>query len=282
MGVKILRWKESYTNILLILPALVYVAALSFYPSIDAVYLSFQTPSRHFVLTNYKELVTFGVYSAIYNTIIVTICALALQFFIAMVIASLLTRQFRGRQVFQVCVLIPYSVATIVTVYAFSNIFTTPGGYADAVLHLFGLKAVGWTVYHNYWLNVLSLIIADSWKNTPIVALILTAGMATIPPEIYAAARVDGAGPFARFFHITMPNLASYIAIALVIRGISEFNIFAMALVLFPHVLLTTLAFGLYTSSFVGLSFSAAVVLLGFVLVFATIVTIYRNRTQVK
>jgi trehalose transport system permease protein len=265
---------------LLVLPAIVYVTALSFYPSAEAVYQSFQTPNRHYVLTNYKELVSFGAYNAIYNTVIVTICALALQFFIAMVIATILTKEFRGKQFFQVSVLIPFSVATIVAVYAFSNVFVTPGGYADSLLEIFGLKPVGWTAYHNYWLNVLALIISDSWKNTPIVALILTAGMSTIPPEIYAAAKVDGAGPFSRFFRITIPNLSSYIAIAMIIRGISEFNIFAMALVLFPHVLLTTLAYGLYSETFLGLSYAASVVLLGFIVVFAIIVTVYRSRSQ--
>ena len=82
--------------------------------------------------------------------------------------------------------------------------------------------------------------------------------MSSISPDIYAAAKVDGAGAISRFIHITLPNLSGYIAIALIIRGISEFNIFAMALVIFPHVLLTTLAFGLYTETFVGQSYSAA------------------------
>lgn len=276
------KWKEQYANIAMILPAIIYVIAFSFYPSIDAVYESFQTPNRSFVLTNYKELITFGVYHAIYNTIIVTIAALAVQFTVAMVIATILTKEFRGKRYFQVSVLIPFSIATIVTVYAFSNIFQTPGGYADTILGIFGVKPLGWTYYHNYLLNVLALVLSDSWKNTPIVAIVLTAGMSSISPDIYAAAKVDGAGAISRFIHITLPNLSGYIAIALIIRGISEFNIFAMALVIFPHVLLTTLAFGLYTETFVGQSYSAAVVLLAFILVFAGIVTVYRSRSQVK
>ncbi len=264
----------------MILPAVSYIVLFSFYPSLEAIYGSFQTPTRHFVLVNYNELVGLGVDRAIYNTIVVTVCALALQFTIALAIATILTREFRGRWFFQVSYIIPFGVATIVSVYVFGNIFEITGGYANAILRGLGLHTLEWTEHTNYWLNVLTLVIADSWKNTPIVAIILVSGMSTISPDIYAAAKVDGAGPFSRFIHITIPNLSGYIAIALIIRGISEFNIFAMALLLFPHEILTTLVYGLFTTTFNDyLSYAAATVLLAFILVFATIVVVYRNRS---
>lgn len=276
----------------MIVPAVAYVVGFSFYPSLLAVYKSFQTPSSNGRLTllNYKELVTFGIYPSIYNTIVVTLAALALQFAIALVIATMLTKAFRGKSFFQVSVLIPFSVATIVAAYTFSNFFATPGGYADALIGLlnyltlgvFHLHAPQWTGYNYYWLNVFALVFSDSWKNTPIVAMILAAGMSTLPQDMYAQAKVDGAGPLSRFARITLPNLSSYLAIALVIRGISEFNIFAMALLIFPHVLLTTLAYGLYSSNDVSISYAAAVVLLGFILVFAAIVTVFRNRSSIR
>lgn len=276
-------WKESYTAYLMIVPAVAYVVIFSFYPSLQAVYGSFQTPTKHFVLVNYNELAGLGVGKAIYNTVIVTLCALALQFTLALVIATLLTKEFRGKNFFQISYIIPFGVATIVSVYVFGNIFEITGGYANALLKAVGLHPLEWTAHTNYWLNVLTLVIADSWKNTPIVAIILVSGMSTISPDIYAAAKVDGAGPFSRFIHITLPNLSAYIAIALIIRGISEFNIFAMALLLFPHEILTTLVYGLFTTTFNDfLSYAAATVLLGFILVFAVIVIIYRNRTQVS
>ena len=276
-------WKENYTAYLMVVPAVAYVVIFSFYPSLQAVYGSFQTPTRHFVLVNYKELGGLGVEDAIYNTVVVTLCALALQFTIALGIATLLTKEFRGKSFFQVSYIIPFGVATIVSVYVFGNIFEITGGYANAILRAVGLHPLEWTEHTNYWLNVLTLVIADSWKNTPIVAIILVSGMSTISPDIYAAAKVDGAGPISRFIHITLPNLSAYIAIALIIRGISEFNIFAMALLLFPHEILTTLVYGLFTTTFNDfLSYAAATVLLAFILVFATIVIIYRNRTQVS
>ncbi|TRM84121.1 sugar ABC transporter permease, partial [Sulfolobus sp. F3] len=108
---------------------------------------------------------------------------------------------------------------------------------------------------------------ADSWKNTPIVALILLAGMMSIPKDLYYAASLDGAGPVRRFFYVTLPNLKSYIAIALIIRGVSEFNIFALPLVLigFHPLILTTLAYELYSTTTIYLSSAAAVILLAFI-----------------
>ena len=110
-------------------------------------------------------------------------------------------------------------------------------------------------------------MISDSWKNTPLVTLILLSGMLSIPKELYYAAALDGAGPFRRFIHITLPNLKKFIAIALIIRGVSEFNIFALPLIIvgFHPLLLTTLAYELYSTTTINLSAAAAVILLVFI-----------------
>ncbi|MBO0888812.1 sugar ABC transporter permease, partial [Candidatus Bathyarchaeota archaeon] len=131
--------------------------------------------------------------------------------------------------------------------------------------------SVNW--YSSYISEVLVLVLSDSWKNTPIVALILLAGMTGISKELYSAAAVDGAGPIRRFVHVTLPNLRNFILIALVIRGISEFNIFVLPLVLVQYNpnLLSTLAFQFYSTSSINYSYAASTVLLTLVLVFALI-----------
>lgn len=277
-------WKEDYTAYLLILPAVAYVVFFSFIPSIQAVFGSFQTPTKSFVLNNYQILLQGqDLHNSIFNTIVVTLAALAIQFILGMAIAAILMKEFRGKQFFQVGFMIPFGVATIVASYTFgeSNIFAITGGYANTILRTVGLPQLQWLTPKNYLLNVLSLVIADSWKNTPIVAIVLLAGMTTITPDIYAAATVDGAGSISRFFRITLPNLSNYIAIALIIRGVSEFNIFAMAQFLFPHKILTTLVFSFYGN--IGtryLAYAVATVLLAFIIVFATFVLIYRSWSQ--
>jgi len=106
--------------------------------------------------------------------------------------------------------------------------------------------------------------------------------MTGISPELYNAAAIDGAGPVRRFLYVTLPNLRNFILIALVIRGISEFNIFALPLVLVGYnpSFLTTLAYEFYsTTSSIYYSYAASTILLTVVLVFAFVALKLRRTT---
>jgi trehalose transport system permease protein len=273
-----LRWKESYTSLLLILPAIVYIAYFSIIPTLTAVYESFQTPMRSWVLSNYEGLEFFGLGDAVLNTMIVSFGALALQFLLAFVVAGILTKEFRGKKFFTTIFILPWGVATVVAAFSFSNIFTTSGGYMNSFLQLLRIQPVNW--YSSYALKVFVLIVSDAWKNTPIVALILLAGMTGISEQLYQAAAVDGAGPIRRFIYVTLPNLRNFVIIALVIRGISELNIFALPLILVGYnpILLTTMTYQFYsTTSSIFYSYAASTVLLAFVLAFALIAVRFRR-----
>lgn len=269
---------EKWKNVAFIIPAVAYIVILSFYPSGYAVYGSFQTRLSTFTTVNYKEIAQLHLVASIYNTVIVTLTALGFQFLLGFAIATILTKEFFGKKAFSVLFLIPFGVATVVSGFVFSYIFTTnAGGYANTILVSLGFNQVNWVT--SFWNGVLSLVIADSWKNTPIVALILLAGMNSISPDVYHQAVIDGAGPASRFFRITLPNLGGYIAIALIIRGVSEFNIFAMALLLFHFQLLTTITYSLYDGGgTVYEAYAAATILLAFILVFTGIILYNRNR----
>jgi trehalose transport system permease protein len=267
-----LRWKESYTSLLFILPAILYIAYFSVLPTITAVYQSFQTPMQSWTMTNYQGLQFFGLGDAVINTVIVSLGALAFQFVLAFIVAGIMTKEFRGKKVFTTIFIVPWGVATVVAAFSFSNIFATSGGYMNSFLQLLGIQPVNW--YSSYGLKVLVLVVSDAWKNTPIVAMILFAGMTEISEQIYQAAAVDGAGRIRRFLYVTLPNLRNFMIIALVIRGISEFNIFALPLILVGYnpVLLTTLTYQFYsTTASVYYSYAASTVLLAFVLAFALV-----------
>ena len=268
--------KEFWVPLALVAPALAYVAAISFYPTLDAVYLSFQTPFESNTLTNYNLLPLFGVYPAIENTIFFTAGALAFQFGLGLGAALLLAQAFRGKSLVSTALILPIGFATVVTGYVFTLILPAGGGgYANSVLHGLSLPTVDW--YANNDMVLFSIIVADSWKNTPLITLILLAGLTTIPRNLYEAAAVDGAGPVRRFLFVTIPNLKAFIAIALIIRGISEFNIFALFLIMGTSAtpVLTTLAYDLYyTGASLNISTAAATILLGFVMVFVVIVLV--------
>lgn len=267
------RFRDVGVPLLFLLPALVYVLYFAFYPSAEVIYLSFQTPFQHGVLTNYVELQDLGLVTAIEDTVIVTMGALAIQLVLGMAIATILTKEFRGKGIFASLAILPIGIATVVGAFAFTLIFPSVGGYANSALVGVGLPSVDWL--HPNGRALLTIMLADSWKNTPLVTLILLAGLTTIPRNLYEAAAIDGAGAVRRLFYVTLPNLRRFIAIALIIRGISEFNIFALPLILVGNnpPLLTVLVYNLYsTTPTIYQSAAAASVLLGFVGVFIAIV----------
>jgi trehalose transport system permease protein len=270
------RHREQLFPFLFVIPAIVYVGYFAFYPAVDAIVLSFQTPISSFTYFNYQFNVGQGMYTWIANTLWVTMGALALQFGLALAIASILAREFRGRTAFATIAILPIGIATVVAGYTWSQILPgTGGGYANSLLALVGSGPV-------YWLNtnpgaLAAVIVADSWKNTSLVVIILVAGYATIPRTLYQAAAIDGAGPFRQFRYVTLPGLRSFIVIALLIRGAQEVNIFQLAYEMigsYPQ-LLTVQIYELWSSGEgVYLAASAATVLLGIITIFIVAVLV--------
>ncbi len=268
----------NYKYILFVLPALVYVAALSFFPAASVVFLSFKTPKGAYSLGNYYAI-KGGLLKSTFDTVIVSFGALLIQLFFAILIANILIKSLKGNKLFSTIFIIPYGISTVVSAFIFSLIFSAVGGFANStlhslgLLHLFGIAGVNW--YATQYTSMGIVMFADFWKNTPLIALILLGGLSSIDPAMMEAASVDGAGSFRRFIHIVLPNLAPYIAIALLIRGVSEFNIFALPLVLIGYhpSLINTLVYEYFTSiSSVDYSYAAATILLLIIVAFAVLV----------
>jgi len=274
------RHTDQLIALIFVAPALAYVGYFAFYPALDTIVLSFQTPIHPFTTFNYEYNVGSGLYTWIGNTLWLTAGALALQFGLALGIASILSRPFRGRSIFATIAILPIGIATVVAGFTFSQIFPGTGsGYANSILEFFGFGPY-------YWLNSTSgalaaVVIADSWKNTALVVIILVAGYASIPQSLYQAAAIDGAGPLRRFRYVTLPGLRSFIVIALLIRGAQEVNIFQMAYIMissYPQ-LLTVQIYVLYeTAGGLYLASAVASVLLGIVAVFIVLVLVIGGR----
>jgi ABC-type sugar transport system permease subunit len=261
--------RRDLPYLLFVLPAVVYVGYFAFYPAFSGVYRSFLSPHGGFTLNNYSELLYYNLGGAILDTVLVSFGALLIQLFLGLVVASILAREFRGKRGFSTITIIPMGIATVVAAIAYSFIFEARGGYANTFLHLAGMHGIDW--YSSTALSLLVVMVADSWKNTPIFTIILLAGLSSIPRDLYYAAAIDGAGALNRFVHITLPNLRKFIAIALIIRGVQEFNIFALPLILIGEhpPLLTTFVYDLYsTSPTIYISLAAATILLALMGVF--------------
>ncbi|HIH60560.1 MAG TPA: sugar ABC transporter permease [Ferroplasma sp.] len=272
---------RNYKYLLFVLPALAYVAILSFFPAASVVFFSFKSSRGVYSLSNYTAIVQAGLLNSIIHTVIVSFGALLIQLFFAMLIANILIKSLKGNKFFSTVFIIPYGVATVVSAFIFALIFSPVGGFANSTLHSLGIQDVNW--YSNIYSSMGVVMFADFWKNTPLVALILLGGLSSIPPSMNEAASVDGAGPLRRFIYITLPNLAPFIAIALLIRGVSEFNIFALPLILIGYhpSLINTLVYEYFNSiSAVGYSYAAATVLLLIILVFAFVIIKFGGTAQ--
>jgi trehalose transport system permease protein len=264
--------KKHLIYFLFALPAIVYVIGLSIVPAFTVVYDSFMVNGK-LSTRNYQALPGYGLYSSIGNTLIVSVGALLIQLLLALAIAMVMIKPFKGSKIFSTIVIIPFGISTIVSAFIFSLIFQNIGGFANGVLVFFGFKPVVW--FSSSLSDLGIVMFSDFWKNTPLVALILYGGLSSVSPTLYEAASMDGAGPFNRFRHITLPAIAPLISIALLVRGVSEFNIFALPLVLIGYhpLILNTLIYENYsTLATRPISYAAATVLLTIIMIYAIFV----------
>jgi multiple sugar transport system permease protein len=135
-------------------------------------------------------------------------------------------RAFRGQGLLRTVVLVPWAVLTVVTAVMWRTMFVSPYGFINTVL---GTHTV-WLGQEPYALII--IILADVWKTSPFIALLLLAGLQIIPDDIYEAAKVDGATAWQRFVRITLPLLKPAILVALIFRTLDALRIFDLPYVL--------------------------------------------------
>ncbi len=157
---------------------------------------------------------------------------MALEIAAGLVLALALDRAFRGRGLVRAAVLVPWALPTVVAALLWRFLFQGEAGVVNAVLAALGVvgRPVVWLVGPTTaWVP---LILADAWKTTPFVALLLLAGLQGIDPALYEAARIDGAGAWRRFWHLTLPLLRPALLVALIFRSLDAFRVFDLVYVL--------------------------------------------------
>ena len=226
------RW-ISLRAWLLMLPLLAVMVAVVGWPLVDTVNLSF-TDARligtagHYVgLANYEKTLTGSPFrSALETTAIFALSSVAIEIILGVVAALLLDQRFFGRTLLRALMILPWALPTIVNGTLWRLIYNPEYGALNSLL-----TQVGLLNSYRSWLGeptpaLISLIVADAWKNFPLVALISLAALQAVPREVKAAAIVDGAGPWARFRFVIMPYLAGPLMVALVLRTIEAFKVF--------------------------------------------------------
>ena len=229
-------------------PSLLLIALVAAYPIGYAVWLSLNEYSvrvaglsRWAGLRNYENVLSDPEFwDALKNTFIFTGASVLLETVLGLAMALAMHSAFRGKGLLRTVVLVPWAVLTVVTAIMWRSIFESPYGFVNSVLG----TDTPWLGSEPHAMIV--MIIADVWKTAPFMALLLLAGLQTIPAEIYEAAKVDGATTLQRFRRITLPLLLPALLVALIFRTLDALRIFDLPFVL------TRGAFGTNTLSLIS------------------------------
>ncbi len=207
-----------------------FVVLILFAPAVQGVVLSLRRGGPS--IANYTAVLRDRFFwRAVEGNLIVPAGSLAVEFVIGLALAlNLSGRRGRLAAVADIAAILPFAIPEIVLLTVARYIFM-PRGYLNAALDAAGLGPLPWLVPGSPW-SYFTVIVVDAWHVTPVVMLIILAGLQTIPPELYEAARLDGAGTIATFRYITLPMLAPAMLAALVLRGIDALRIFSTTLVL--------------------------------------------------
>lgn len=175
----------------------------------------------------YKQfLMDSRMWAALYNTIFFTVVSVAVELVLGLWIAMLINKPFRGRGLVRAAVLIPWAIPTVISAMMWKFLYDGQNGIVARLFELSGLVPDMATLLTSKAGAMFSVILADVWKTTPFMALLLFAGLQTIPHSLYEAAEVDGASKFQQFFRITLPMLKSTILVSLLFRTLDAFRVF--------------------------------------------------------
>ena len=219
---------ERRLALLLVAPAAIVMLAVTAYPIGYAVWLSLQrnnlaTPSEtSFIgLENYRTVLTDRYWwTALTVTLAITVVSVTLEFVLGLALALVMHRTLIGKGLVRTAVLIPYGIVTVVASYSWYYAWTPGTGY------LANLLPHGSAPLTHQVPSLGVVVIAEVWKTTPFMSLLLLAGLALVPEDLLKAAQVDGASAWRRLTKVILPIIKPAVVVALLFRTLDAFRIF--------------------------------------------------------
>ena len=281
----LLERRYSLLGILLIAPTVLVFCAVIVYPLVSAIYLSFfsiYTPTLEGTwlgLENYRTLLTKGEFwPSLRTNLIWTAGTLLLQIVFGVGMALVLHQNIWFRSLARSLILFPYFISTVVAVLVWKWLFNDLYGILNYLMMSAGI--IDWPIdFLGSMPNaMISVILVGAWKYFPFVVIAVLARLQSIPNHLYESAKIDGAGPVARFFDVTLPQLREVLIVIIMLRAIWDFKEFDLIFLLTgggPITSTQTLPLLVYKEAFglnqMGMASAYAVVMMLIMLVFMII-----------
>jgi trehalose/maltose transport system permease protein len=226
------RLSEQRLALLLVAPAASLMLVVTAYPIGYAMWLSLQrnnlaTPNdAAFIgLGNYQTILTDRYWwTALAVTLGITVVSVSLEFVLGLALALVMHRTLVGKGLVRTAVLIPYGIVTVVASYSWYYAWTPGTGYLANLLPQGSFLAQAPLTQQVPSLGI--VVLAEVWKTTPFMSLLLLAGLALVPEDLVKAAQVDGAGAWRRLTKIILPIIKPAVVVALLFRTLDAFRIF--------------------------------------------------------
>ena len=217
----------------LLLPSTLYLVLFFAWPMIQALGLAFQTDDGQFTLSYLQRMFNDAAFSqAIITTLKLILLIIPIQFLLALIMALLLMERLRGSDIFVYIYVIPLAISDLAAGIIWFSIFTQ-SGYLNSLLTTLGLidKPFLFLNYQTPW-PLIAIVLAEVWRATSIVFVILVAGVQSIPRDYIEAAEVFGANYYQRVRRVILPMLRPSIQVALILRTLLAVQVFAVVLAL--------------------------------------------------
>ena len=246
-------------------PALIVIAAVTIFPIVYSVIMSLNNVTvtgsgfslDGFTFSNYNLLLHSSLWrDALFFTLYYTLVTVVVELILGTCIALVLERLTAGRGWMMALLLIPWSMITVINAELWGYIYNGTYGVADYILGALGLGHP--VILGTPTSAIIGLMIADIWKTTPFVAIIVLAGLVMLPGDVYEAAEMDGASGWYTFWRITLPLLRPTIALAVMFRVLQAFGLFDLPFVMTgggPGTATQSLAILAYNALFKNLAF---------------------------
>lgn len=225
---------ESILPYLLLLPSTLFLVIFIALPMFQALILSIRSPEGAWTMQYLDRMVhDVNFTDALRNTFLIILFAVPLQFAFAIVMGLVLQNKLRGSSLFLYFWTIPLAVSDLAAGLVWLALFSDRG-YLNSILRTTGIMpiAFSWLSFENYGTLLMAVVIAEVWRATSIVMVIVVAGLQLIPPDYMEAAEVFGASRWQRIWHVQLPMIRPSLQVALILRTILAFQVFAVVIAL--------------------------------------------------